>query len=615
MSYEQMVRDAAIRQGINPDLAVAVARTESGLNPKAVSPAGAQGIMQLMPGTARELGVSNPFDASSNINGGVRYLGRMLKQFGGDQSKALAAYNTGPGTVQRRGITGAGQEYIRLVNRYMPSRGAARPVQPAEEVKTTMINPLYNQFPDIFSGAKAAFGMPDEEQRKKAVDGLISMAAQRNMPGNLQQQLFGNAYTQPSVPVNANPTIPSAPAQPSFTRPDERRSFDFGISKAYPNANIPENFDWSFGAQQAPASTAPVTLPAQPDLATQLRERVALFRELGLLPTRAELPAYPDAKKAESEAKRQSKIGSWLIPLAGLAYALSGRNTRGYRDNRLALGVLKASNNLFGSSQNILDKQQAEQKAYGEQQRQAYDTYNDKTRSALMGILGDITKDNKTSAIEVRNALQALGYVDINGQIRPTLDNLQLKGTLADKAAGREIELQKENRLSEQAVNLNNYRNNRNEIDMKRLDADIQYKGDRLGLTQQQIDFNKWKAKEQIRQSGERINETERHNRTSEGTARINAAANVTRANKGPAGGKQTEGDKNKALRGKYINEWDRLQQQRRAYHGDPATISEIQRKEDRLRRAWRTDFGSSNFDVIVTGKKPDDFLSLLGQK
>lgn len=95
-----MVYQTAQQYGVDPKLAMAVAETESGLQPGAVSSAGAVGVMQLMPETAQGLGVSDSYDARQNIDGGVRYLRQMLTTFGGDVSKAIAAYNAGPQAVK-----------------------------------------------------------------------------------------------------------------------------------------------------------------------------------------------------------------------------------------------------------------------------------------------------------------------------------------------------------------------------------------------------------------------------------------------------------------------------------------------------------------------------------
>jgi soluble lytic murein transglycosylase-like protein len=101
--FDGAIQAAASRNGIDPALLKGLIRAESNFNPRAGSPAGAQGLTQLMPGTARTLGVSDPYDPVQSIEGGAKYLREQLQQFGGDVQKALAAYNAGPGAVQKFG--------------------------------------------------------------------------------------------------------------------------------------------------------------------------------------------------------------------------------------------------------------------------------------------------------------------------------------------------------------------------------------------------------------------------------------------------------------------------------------------------------------------------------
>lgn len=101
--YRQEIATAAREYGVDPALVRAVIHAESAFNSQALSPKGAQGLMQLMPATAQELGVKNAMVAAQNIHGGVNYLAKMLKRFNGDIRLAAAAYNAGPGAVSRYG--------------------------------------------------------------------------------------------------------------------------------------------------------------------------------------------------------------------------------------------------------------------------------------------------------------------------------------------------------------------------------------------------------------------------------------------------------------------------------------------------------------------------------
>jgi len=119
--YAAEISAAATRNGVDPNVLSGLIRAESNFDPNATSPAGAQGLTQLMPGTAAGLGVTNPLDPAQSIDGGARYLRQQLDHFGGDVTKALAAYNAGPGAVERFGGVPPYEEtqsYVRRVLGY-----------------------------------------------------------------------------------------------------------------------------------------------------------------------------------------------------------------------------------------------------------------------------------------------------------------------------------------------------------------------------------------------------------------------------------------------------------------------------------------------------------------
>jgi soluble lytic murein transglycosylase-like protein len=102
-SLDEVINQASGRYRLDPDLVNSVIKAESGFNVRAVSPKGAQGLMQLMPGTASQLGVPNAFDPRANVEGGTKYLRELLERYNFDMVKALAAYNAGPQRVEQFG--------------------------------------------------------------------------------------------------------------------------------------------------------------------------------------------------------------------------------------------------------------------------------------------------------------------------------------------------------------------------------------------------------------------------------------------------------------------------------------------------------------------------------
>jgi soluble lytic murein transglycosylase len=118
-AWDGVIRIAGEAHGVSPALVKAVIHAESSFDPGAISPRGAQGLMQLMPDTAESLGVDDPFDPWQNIDAGTRYLGLLVSQYPGDLAMALAAYNAGPLAVRRFGGVPPYQETTVYVKRVL----------------------------------------------------------------------------------------------------------------------------------------------------------------------------------------------------------------------------------------------------------------------------------------------------------------------------------------------------------------------------------------------------------------------------------------------------------------------------------------------------------------
>lgn len=140
-STSQIISEASEKHGVDSDFIRSVIKQESAGNANAVSRAGARGLMQLMPGTASQLGVSDSFSPEQNVHGGAQYLRELLERYDGDAIKALAAYNAGPGAVDRfHGVPPYREtrQYVqRVVREYNKSKSAGKSAEPSNENSQT----------------------------------------------------------------------------------------------------------------------------------------------------------------------------------------------------------------------------------------------------------------------------------------------------------------------------------------------------------------------------------------------------------------------------------------------------------------------------------------------
>jgi hypothetical protein len=175
---DQIIADAASKYRVRPDLVRAVIQVESGFNPWAVSRVGAAGLMQLMPETARELGVDNPFDPEQNVFGGARYLSTLIERFNGNVALAVAGYNAGPNAVSR---------YRDKIPPYAETRGYVKKVQAAQydwlrESGEESLEPFELRAAHFWVAPK-----PKRARLRFARKGKARMAVVRKAPGRMAQ--------------------------------------------------------------------------------------------------------------------------------------------------------------------------------------------------------------------------------------------------------------------------------------------------------------------------------------------------------------------------------------------------------------------------------------------
>ncbi len=152
--YTQIISNKSIKYDLEPSLINAVIQVESNWNSSAVSPKGARGLMQLMPSTAKDMDVSNPFSPEENIDGGTKYLRYLLDRYNGDLSLALAAYNAGPERVEKSGGIPQIQETRQYVKKVLSlyNRTDTSPA-PIYKLKTSDGTVLYTNTPSLYKGA------------------------------------------------------------------------------------------------------------------------------------------------------------------------------------------------------------------------------------------------------------------------------------------------------------------------------------------------------------------------------------------------------------------------------------------------------------------------------
>ncbi len=182
LPLDQVVNSASAAYHLDPDLVNSVIHAESGFNSHAVSPKGAQGLMQLMPGTANQLGVVNAFDPQANVTGGSRYLRELLERYNFDLVKALAAYNAGPERVEQYGGVPPFHEtraYVaRVVHEYNTKKIAQEKLARQQQVASASANAKNPNAKKKTGGVKKASSKDARHVQPPLKPGMTVIAAQ-----------------------------------------------------------------------------------------------------------------------------------------------------------------------------------------------------------------------------------------------------------------------------------------------------------------------------------------------------------------------------------------------------------------------------------------------------
>lgn len=230
MSYDHVITTASYEHGLEPALVKAVIKCESGFNPRAQSHRGAQGLMQLMPGTQAMLGVSKPFDPQHNVSAGTRYLAMLKQTFGGNVQLALAAYNAGPQTVVDAGYAvpaiAETQQYVRCVwaayERYRQPGAPRLALGPSPALPPTASRPMLQVQPLRLSSQVAQLGQRLTVQveavntSKRPSHGVVMLNYPEHLVSFMALHTAGQETMVQLAPASAGLPAPALPAPAAY---------------------------------------------------------------------------------------------------------------------------------------------------------------------------------------------------------------------------------------------------------------------------------------------------------------------------------------------------------------------------------------------------------------